>query len=230
MRPQARSGISRRRADSARRLTGHAYLLQTRLARDHRGRQVHLCRSRQRLRRLRLAAEGRRGAHHPLALRPPRPGGRRDAADLGDRGALRPHVGRSLRDELLHDAPGQRRHTAALPEGRGRRGVQHHAGTPSVPPARARGLRLHPHHRRHAHLHRRGHGAHARDEAAEGDRRRLPAREPALHDDRRPGRRGRQGVPIFYPYHYGEVDEKTDIDRLVAELEGVTEVRVRPLE
>lgn len=35
---------------------------------------------------------------------------------------------------------------------------------------------------------------------------------------------------IFYPYHYGEVDEKTDIDRLVAELEGVTEVRVRPLE
>lgn len=35
---------------------------------------------------------------------------------------------------------------------------------------------------------------------------------------------------IFYPYHYGEVDEKTDIDRLVSELEGVTEVRVRPME
>lgn len=35
---------------------------------------------------------------------------------------------------------------------------------------------------------------------------------------------------IFYPYHYGEVDEKTDIDRLVRELEGVTEVRVRPME
>ena len=35
---------------------------------------------------------------------------------------------------------------------------------------------------------------------------------------------------IFYPYHYGEVDEKTDIDRLVRELEGITEVRIRPLE
>ena len=35
---------------------------------------------------------------------------------------------------------------------------------------------------------------------------------------------------IFYPYHYGEVDEKTDIDRLVRELEGVAEVRVRPME
>lgn len=35
---------------------------------------------------------------------------------------------------------------------------------------------------------------------------------------------------IFYPYHYGEVDEKTDIDRLVRELEGTTEVRIRPME
>ena len=35
---------------------------------------------------------------------------------------------------------------------------------------------------------------------------------------------------IFYPYHYGEVDEKTDIDRLARELEGVTEVRIRPME
>ena len=35
---------------------------------------------------------------------------------------------------------------------------------------------------------------------------------------------------IFYPYHYGEVDEKTDLDRLARELEGVTEVRIRPLE
>ena len=35
---------------------------------------------------------------------------------------------------------------------------------------------------------------------------------------------------VFYPYHYGEVEEKTDIDRLVRELEGVTEVRVRPME
>lgn len=35
---------------------------------------------------------------------------------------------------------------------------------------------------------------------------------------------------IFYPYHYGQVDQKTDIDLLVRELEGVTEVRVRPME
>lgn len=35
---------------------------------------------------------------------------------------------------------------------------------------------------------------------------------------------------VFYPYHYGEVEEKTDIDRLVRELEGITEVRVRPME
>ena len=35
---------------------------------------------------------------------------------------------------------------------------------------------------------------------------------------------------IFYPYHYGEVEEKTDIDRLARELEGVTEVRIRPME
>ena len=35
---------------------------------------------------------------------------------------------------------------------------------------------------------------------------------------------------IFYPYHYGQVEEKTDIERLVRELEGVTEVRIRPME
>ncbi|MDE7069180.1 MAG: MBL fold metallo-hydrolase [Alistipes sp.] len=35
---------------------------------------------------------------------------------------------------------------------------------------------------------------------------------------------------LFYPYHYGEVEEKTDLDRLVRELEGVTEVRIRPME
>lgn len=35
---------------------------------------------------------------------------------------------------------------------------------------------------------------------------------------------------IFYPYHYGEVDQKTDIDRLAHELNGTTEVRVRPME
>ena len=35
---------------------------------------------------------------------------------------------------------------------------------------------------------------------------------------------------IFYPYHYGEVEEKTDIDRLVRETEGLTEIRGRPME
>ena len=35
---------------------------------------------------------------------------------------------------------------------------------------------------------------------------------------------------IFYPYHYGEVDEKTDIERLKSELEGITDVRVFPME
>lgn len=35
---------------------------------------------------------------------------------------------------------------------------------------------------------------------------------------------------VFYPYHYGEVEEKTDIDRLARELNGVTEVRIRPME
>ncbi len=34
---------------------------------------------------------------------------------------------------------------------------------------------------------------------------------------------------IFYPYHYGEVEQKTDIDRLAHSLEGITEVRIRPM-
>ena len=35
---------------------------------------------------------------------------------------------------------------------------------------------------------------------------------------------------IFYPYHYGQVEEKTDIDALVAALKDVCEVRIRPME
>lgn len=35
---------------------------------------------------------------------------------------------------------------------------------------------------------------------------------------------------IFYPYHYGEVDEKTDIERLKNELKEITDVRVFPME
>lgn len=35
---------------------------------------------------------------------------------------------------------------------------------------------------------------------------------------------------IFYPYHYGQVEEKTDLDRLAAELTGITKVRIRPME
>jgi L-ascorbate metabolism protein UlaG (beta-lactamase superfamily) len=35
---------------------------------------------------------------------------------------------------------------------------------------------------------------------------------------------------IFYPYHYGEVEEKTDIERLKRKLEDITDVRVFPME
>ncbi len=35
---------------------------------------------------------------------------------------------------------------------------------------------------------------------------------------------------IFYPYHYGQVEEQTDLERLKAELEGVCEVRIFPME
>lgn len=35
---------------------------------------------------------------------------------------------------------------------------------------------------------------------------------------------------IFYPYHYGQVEERTDLERLCSELEGVTEVRIRGME
>lgn len=35
---------------------------------------------------------------------------------------------------------------------------------------------------------------------------------------------------VFYPYHYGGTDQTTDIDRLVRELDGITCVRVRPME
>ena len=99
-------------------------------------------------------------------------------------------------------------------------------------PKEREGLRLRAHDRRLAHLHRGRYRTHARIEGAEEYRHRLPAGQPALHDDRRPGRRGRQGDPAddLLPYHYGEVEEKTDIDRLARELEGVTEVRIRPME
>ena len=35
---------------------------------------------------------------------------------------------------------------------------------------------------------------------------------------------------IFYPYHYGQVEEKTDIEALKSGLEGVCEVRIFPME
>lgn len=35
---------------------------------------------------------------------------------------------------------------------------------------------------------------------------------------------------VFYPYHYGEVEEKTDIERLQQELADICEVRVFPME
>lgn len=34
---------------------------------------------------------------------------------------------------------------------------------------------------------------------------------------------------IFYPYHYGEVETVTDLDRLGREVAGLTEMRVRPM-
>ena len=35
---------------------------------------------------------------------------------------------------------------------------------------------------------------------------------------------------IFYPYHYGQVEEKTDIEALKSAVEGVAEIRVFPME
>ncbi len=35
---------------------------------------------------------------------------------------------------------------------------------------------------------------------------------------------------LFYPYHYGQVDEKTDIEALKSAVEGVTEIRIFPME
>lgn len=34
---------------------------------------------------------------------------------------------------------------------------------------------------------------------------------------------------IFYPYHYGQVDEPTDVEALAKMLDGVCDVRIRPL-
>lgn len=34
---------------------------------------------------------------------------------------------------------------------------------------------------------------------------------------------------IYYPYHYGQVDEPTDVEALAKMLEDVTDVRIRPL-
>ena len=35
---------------------------------------------------------------------------------------------------------------------------------------------------------------------------------------------------VFYPIHYGQVDEKTDLEQLTARLSGITDVRIRPME
>jgi L-ascorbate metabolism protein UlaG (beta-lactamase superfamily) len=34
---------------------------------------------------------------------------------------------------------------------------------------------------------------------------------------------------IYYPYHYGQVEEPTDVEALAQTLESVTDVRIRPL-
>ena len=46
-----------------------------------------------------------------------------DHLDVAGRNPRGPDLGRSFRNELLHDASGQRRHAARLCEGRGRRGL-----------------------------------------------------------------------------------------------------------
>lgn len=35
---------------------------------------------------------------------------------------------------------------------------------------------------------------------------------------------------LFYPYHYGQVEEKTDLERLREAVAGVTEIRIFPME
>jgi L-ascorbate metabolism protein UlaG (beta-lactamase superfamily) len=34
---------------------------------------------------------------------------------------------------------------------------------------------------------------------------------------------------IFYPYHYGQVEEPTDVEALAESLKEVCDVRIRPL-
>jgi L-ascorbate metabolism protein UlaG (beta-lactamase superfamily) len=34
---------------------------------------------------------------------------------------------------------------------------------------------------------------------------------------------------IYYPYHYGQVEEPTDVEALAKMLDGVCDVRIRPL-
>jgi L-ascorbate metabolism protein UlaG (beta-lactamase superfamily) len=34
---------------------------------------------------------------------------------------------------------------------------------------------------------------------------------------------------IFYPYHYGQVDEPTDVEALARMLQDIVDVRIRPL-
>ena len=183
LRPDQGPRISVGYAHGTRRNRNYDPLLQTRLAVAHRGRKDALCRSRKCECGLRLVAEGRRGADHPLALRPSGHCGRRSDPDTRHGDRLRPDIGRSFRDELPYDASGERGHTARLRKGRSRGSIQHLAGTSPVPSEGPRGLRLCSDNRRYAHLHCRRYGADPGDEDAEKHRHRLPAGEPALYDD-----------------------------------------------
>ena len=59
----------------------------------------------------------------------------------------------------------------------------------------------------------------------------LPVNQPYTMTVEQAARTVRAISPkIFYPYHYGQVEEKTDINALVRALDGVCEVRVRPME
>ena len=59
----------------------------------------------------------------------------------------------------------------------------------------------------------------------------LPVNQPYTMTVEQAGRAIESIKPtLFYPYHYGQVEDKTDIEALKSRLEGVCEVRVFPME
>ena len=126
------------------------------------------------------------------------------------RKSLRPHVGRGFRNELLHDAPGQRRPPRDWVKVEAVAAYNTTPGHLQFHPQGARGLRLHPHRRRHAHLHRGRHGADTEMRALRDiDIAFLPVNQPYTMTVEQAAEAVKALRPaIFYPYHYGEVEEK----------------------